>query len=242
MRSASAIALTLLGAAALAGCATTQQLSARAGVRAQRTLASRRALFVTHVNRDVAVLAATLVHGRHGRAAVVVRLRNRRGAAVSDLPLSVGVRLPGGRLAVLNRRGGLPYFQTHAPVLPARATVTWVFLARRPIPSGARPFARVGRPVPHPPTRVRALPQLDVSVAHRRERASVAATLVNDSDVPQYDLDVYAWAARGHRVVAAGRVRVPHLGTHARRTLAIPLVGDAHGADVHVAAPPTLFQ
>jgi hypothetical protein len=236
------LVLAALAAVPLAGCATTQQLSARAGVRAQRTLASRRALFVTHVNRDVAVLGTTLVRGRHGRAAVVVRLRNRRGRPFSDLPLSVGVRLPGGRLAVLNRRGGLPYFQTHAPVLPARATVTWVFLARRPIPSGARPFARAGRPPAHPLTRVGPLPQLEVSVAHRHARATIPATVVNDSDVPQYDLDVYAWATRAHRVVAAGRVRIAHLGTHARHSVAIPLIGDVRGVDVHVVAPPTLFR
>lgn len=220
--------------AALCGCATTQQQSARAKLVAQRTLAARQALVVRHADPRVAVLGAVLLAGRRD-GAVVVRLRNRTRTTLADLPVTVGLRVRGRRV-VLNGRGGLPYFQTHVPALAAGASAMWVLaLPGRPLPGGT-PWVRVGAPA----RTARALPLLAVALG-RRTRRGVAVRVVNRSAVPQYDLTVYAWARRGGRLVAAGRASAAHLGTGARVTLRVPLVGDARGATIQVSVPPTLL-
>jgi hypothetical protein len=262
VRSASAVsAAVLVGllAGSLAGCATTQQQSARLKVRAERLLASARPVFVAHAGPQVAVLATALLRGHGSSAAIVVRLRNRTRALVSDLPLTVGLRDPAGCVRALNRRAGLPYLQTHAPALAPGATAIWVFPfhARGALRGG--PLARVGGVATLPAraagdaarasagtagggaTRAAdALPRVTATVTGPPRDGRVAVTVANDSGVPQYDLDVYALARRGRRLVAAGRASLAHLGTGARRTISIRLIGDLRGARVAVTAPPTL--
>ncbi len=226
----------------LAGCATTQQQSARARVVARRVLATQRPLHVRETDRQIGVLGTALVRG-HGRSAIVVRLRNSGPAPVSDLPLALSVRVGGGRVVALNRRAGLPYFQTHAPALAAGATVAWVFTTHARVPHGAL-VVRVGRPSRASQTAtLRTLPRTDVALLpSARGLRSVRATIANRSGVPQYALEVYAVARRGRRIVAAGRALVAHLGSDGRTTVRIPLIGDARGATVRVMAPPTLFS
>ena len=72
---------------------------------------------------------------------------------MSDLPISVGVRVNGKRPIYLNRQSPaeLSYFAAHLPVVAAGGTLTWVYTTDRRLPGHARPFALVGGTRPTPP-------------------------------------------------------------------------------------------
>jgi hypothetical protein len=60
--------------------------------------------------------------------------------------------------------------------------------------------------------------------------------------VPQYQLQVYAFAERGGRVLAAGSLTVPELAGQATRRLTVGILGDPRGIPIRVEAHPTTFQ
>jgi hypothetical protein len=64
----------------------------------------------------------------------------------------------------------------------------------------------------------------------------------NHSDVPQYGLQVYAFAQRGGRYVAAGKTEIEHLGTGKQVTVAVPLTGSARKLPLRAEAIPTMFE
>jgi len=257
------LAACLLGAALLAsglsGCVSTQQKNARAKLAATRLLEGRRTQRVGAPNRLVAVDSVAVVRGAR-RTAVVVTLRSRAAEPLTDLPVAVGVRTASGRRVVLNARRGLGWFETHVAALDGGGRATWVFTTRRPVPSG-RPFAVVGAAGGGPAvaSSARSLPAVRATAAG--EAASVGAAVaaaggragaarpararvavVNDSDVPQRDVQVYAWARRDGRWVAAGRAAVRELAPGARATVALPLVGAARPGELRAAALPTIFE
>jgi hypothetical protein len=228
MSAARSVSGLLLAAVVLGGCTTTQDVNQRYALRANRILAGREPIRVTEANPAVAVQRVSVVRG-HGTA-VVVELVNRTGDALTDLPISVGV---GKRY--LNARKGLDYFQTRVAAIAPHGRTRFVFATRKPVPKG-KPFARVGtQDAPHSGL-VSALPRLAVSgdAAHAEVR--------NASDIPQYNLPVYALVREHGRYVAAGRAIVEELDHHAASTVAIRLAGTAGGGDVELEALPTIFR
>jgi hypothetical protein len=234
------LAACLLGAVLLAGglsgCVSTQQKNARAKLAATRLLEGRRALRVGAPNRLVAVESVGVVRGGR-RTAVVVELRSRAAEPLTDLPVAVGVRTAGGRRVVLNARRGLGWFETHVAALDGGGGATWVFTTRRPVPAG-RPFAVVGAAGGGPAvaSRARSLPAVRAAVVDGRVAVS------NDSDVPQRDVQVFAWARRDGRWVAAGRAAVRELAPGAQATVSPPLAGSARAGELRAAAIPTIFE
>ena len=223
---------------AVSGCATTQDANKRASIQADRTLASRKALVLNGTDPTVQVVRTSVVPGNHGSAIVVV-LRNRGDASVSDLPIEVGRR--GGD--PFNARPNVPYFQSHAPAIAAGAETTWVYVTKEKIGSGPV-YARIGEQPALAP-KARDVPELDVSDAssHRGKGGSaVVAEVSNSTGIPQYGLDVYAVARRGGRYVAAGRASLTHLGVDQKAELTLNLIGDAKGSQIQIYAPPTLFE
>jgi len=85
------------------------------------------------------------------------------------------------------------------------------------------------------------VPQLDVTGA-RVVKGSAVAEVSNPTGVPQYKLEVYAWAQKGGRYVAAGHADLSFLNGGDTATVHVPLVGDPRGARIHVEAPPSIFQ
>jgi hypothetical protein len=221
-------------AAAVSGCATTQDSNKRISVRFDRTLASRKPLELKGTDPDVKVIRTAVVDGKDGSAIVVV-LRNTGDVPVNDLPIEVGPQ--GGE--PINTAANVPYFQSHAPAIAPGAEVTWVYASKDPIGS-SEAFARVGAPASPPLTTAGHVAELEAS--GKGGDSSVQAEVTNDTGVPQYDLDVYAVARKGGRFVAAGRVSLEHLGVSKSAHLILPLVGDAKGTQVQVFAPQTLFQ
>jgi hypothetical protein len=224
----------LVLAAAVSGCATTQDSNERASIQADRTLASREPLALKGSDREVRVVSTSVVRGKDGSAIVVV-LRNTGSKPVNDLPIEVG---PEGGEPV-NTRPNVPYFQSHAPAIGPGGEATWVYVSKDPLHAD-RAFARVGAPSSPPVTTAGHLSEIEAGgSAHG---SAVQAVVTNDIGIPQYDLDVYAVARKGGRYVAAGRASLEHLGVSKTARLRLPLIGDAKGAQVHVYAPQTLFQ
>lgn len=228
----------------LGGCVSTQRENARAELVANRTLAGRAPLRLHRPSRTVRVVRVALVRGAR-ESAFVVWLRNRGAQPATDVPLAVGVRGADGRRIAVNERGALDWFRTHVPSIGAGATTTWVLVAHRPLPAGA-PYAVAGAAggavVSHASG---ALPALAARVvpAHRAAaRDGVLVLLVNRSAIPQYDVQVYAVARDGERVLAAGAASLRHLGTHERARVRIALAGAAGRHTVRVAALPTIFE
>lgn len=242
MRSASApIAALLVLVLALAGCDTTQQQSARAKLTATRLLAGRDPLLVRTPDPAIRVGRVELV--RHaGAAAVVVELHNTSAAPLTDLPISVGLATDRRHRRYLNRRGGLGYFENHVAAIPARGETTWVFTTHRLAGASGRPFAVVGAPARPPISSASGrLPDI-AATATSPAGPRVGVRLLNGAGVPQYGLPVYVLARRGSRYVAAGRVTVAHLGSHAGAAVKVRLIGTTRGAALTVLAQPTIFD
>jgi hypothetical protein len=244
-----ATAAVLAAAAALAGCATTQQEAARLQLNAARIRASELRTRVTVPGRVVEVTrVARLVTG--GRTAFVVQVRNSGPKPVSDLPISVGVRVASKRAIYVNLQSPaeLSYFAAHLPLVAAGATLTWVYTTDRRLPAHARPFALVGATPSNTAPRAQPLPVIRASAVSPVAAASVASasplavSLHNLSSIPQYQLQVYAVAERAGRYVAAGSFTVPHLGSNASSRLKLPLLGHINHARLQIEAAPTIFQ
>ena len=233
-RVSSACAVTLPVAVMLSGCVSTQTTAARARLVNDRVLAATRPTEVVRSNPEVGVGAPVLIRSAAGTA-VVIPVQNRSSSALTDLPISVGIRTRTGRTVFLNRSAGIDYFESHVAAIPPRGSVTWVFTTGRRVTPG-RPFATVGFPQLHP-SLAGGLPRITASW---RGTASVSVT--NQSAIPQDDLPVYVVAVRGGRDVGAARAAVAHLGTHRRATVTVNLPGGAGRATLYVIALPTIFS
>ncbi|HEV7773703.1 MAG TPA: hypothetical protein VGO48_10500 [Conexibacter sp.] len=235
-----------IGSGGLSGCVSTQDKNARAKLVADRTIEGRKPLWLGGRSRDLRVLHVDRVRGRHG-GALVVTLRNRGTSALTDVPIVVGVRSAGDRRTELNGGRGLAWFQTHLPAIGAGETTTWIYTTRRALPPG-RPYAVAGRAssagtLPRIAATVERAPAARRAGARRRSTpAAVRVALANDSDVPQYGLQVYAVVRAHGRVIAAGTATVRHLGSRGRASARVALFGapGRHAARVH--ALPTIFE
>ena len=70
----------------------------------------------------------------------------------------------------------------------------------------------------------------------RRSRSS------NNVGFTQFDLAVFAWATEGDRIVAGGFADAGDLEDGETENLTVSLIGDPKGAELHVSAPPTIFE
>ena len=162
-------AATLPLAVLLTGCVSTQTVGARARLVDARIITSQSPTEVTRANPAVSVGVPVVI--RAGTAtAIVVTLRNDAGRSLTDLPISIGVRIPSGRTKYLNRSANLDYFESHIASIGSRAVTEWVFTTTQHIPRG-RPFATVGFSPLHS-TVGPSLPSLAVSRARQYETTS----------------------------------------------------------------------
>jgi hypothetical protein len=229
-----------LAATALAGCKTTQQSNDRLELRAKRELASRVPVDVRKQNPEIKVERTAVVDGAKGKGgAIVAVLKNVTGHVTNDLPIEVGV---GGQ--PLNSGKTFTYGQTRAPALDPGEETTWVFQSDKPLPAGA-PFARVGTPPSPPLATTGSLPGIEADPApgvSAAANSTLSVKITNKSDIPQYDLEVYAAARKGQRYVVAGTTGVEHLGSNGSTTVDVPLTGDAKGTRVQLFIAPIYFK
>jgi hypothetical protein len=224
-----------LAATALAGCKTTQQSNDRLELRADRTLASRVPIDVAKQSPDVRVERTAVVDGAKGGAIVAV-LKNVSDHVTSDLPIEAGV---GGQ--PLNSGKTFSYGQTRAPALDPGEETTWVFQSDKRLPPGA-PFARVGTAPSPALATTGSLPEIDASPASGSTNSTLSVKITNKSDIPQYDLEVYAVAKKGQQYTAAGAAAIEHLGSNGSKTVDVPLAGETKGAQVQLFISPIYFK
>jgi hypothetical protein len=247
-RALGAVAL-VVAAAALGGCATTQQAAKRLQLNSARIRASEVPTRVAVSGNAVRVTRVAVVPGRGGTA-FVVQVHNPAARPVSDLPISVGVRVGHKPPRYLNVRSPseFSYYDAHLPAVAAGGTLTWVYATARRLPARARPFAIVGD-VPSVAAPAGRLPVIRASasstlghVAANAAGSQLAVVLHNLSTIPQYQLQVYAYALSGDRYVAAGNLTVPHLGSQARQMSKVGLLGRVNHARLQIEALPTIVQ
>ncbi len=229
-------------ALAVGGCVSTEQKAAWAHVQDLRIIASQSPTVVRRPGSDLRVTAVTLLRA-HGRLAIVVALRNLSAHAVSDVPISVGLRGRRGARTYLNRAAGTDYFKTHVAVVPARGSETWVFTARAPSHLTGAPFALAGDEPSPPITEVRTIPQLRAVLVPltSARRHGPRLTVTNLSSIPQTQLQVYGVALAHGRYTAAGSATIGTLGTGNSTTTQLHLVGQPSGGPVRLEVLPTMF-
>ena len=174
----------------------------------------------------------SLVRGRRARA-IVVDLRNRSDRTLTDLPVDVGVRAPGGRHALNARATSTGSGPTCPRSRPAVRPVG--VQARRG--RAPRQAVRTVGVRPRDLSRASSLPRL---VATASRVAPAAARVENPSEIPQYGLQVYASARRGP-LPRRGQAGVDHLGP-ARRGRPHPADRAASRGALRVFAVPTIFE
>ena len=230
-----------LVALALTGCETTAEKSAKLEREAKshgvQTVA--KGLSITRQSKQVEVLSATVVNSSEGSAAIVT-LRNTSARALRDIPLAVTVRDARGAIVYSNSGAGLAHTLVSAPVLAAHGELTWIddqVQARGGAPASVS--AEVGEA---PPARG-AIPRIGIEGTRLFEDQTngvgAEGTAVNHSRVAQQELVIYALALRSGRVVAAGRAVLPQLAADASTHFQVFFIGDPHGAQLQVSAPPT---
>jgi hypothetical protein len=248
VRSASAFCIVLVLLAttalvALTGCDTTQDKAARLKIRSARTLASRHVTRVGEPAHAVKVLSAALLAGKD-ESAIAVELRNDGDEPVNDLPLLVGVEGRDGKREYLNADRDVAYFKAHTAGLGPGEDGVWVYTSRHELDPSATAFAEVGDgPVPPLPAAA-SLPEVDLGAPSHSgsDPGRVEVEVSNELGFPQYDLTVFAWATRDGRLVAAGRASAGDLEAGEVEPVTLKLIGDPKDAELHISAPPTIYQ
>jgi hypothetical protein len=238
--SARRVVAALAGAVLLTGCTTTQHEAQRERVDSARQRAALESTRVTVANTVVAPTSISEVRAAH-RTAFIVSIRNAGKRPVTDLPISIGYTTAGGTSVYLNSAADLDYFQAHLPVIRAGGELTWVYTANRALPAGARAFARIGRKRSAPALLTEMNVKIKVSYRYSTSSGSLTVELDNPSGVPQYQLQLYAYAKRGAQYVGAANTTITSLGAGAQRNVHLGLVGES-GGDLHVQAIPTILQ
>lgn len=232
--------VALTAAVALAGCTTTQHEAQRERLDSARLRAALESTRVTTANTIVRPSSIAEVRS-DGSTAFIVTVRNRGRRAVTDLPISVGYSRPGGAAVYLNSATDLNYFQAHLPAIMAGAALTWVYTTAHSVPAAARPFARVGLKPSAPALLTQTNVRVGVSYSYDSAERSLNVHLSNPTSVPQYQLQVYAFARRGGQYVGAANATVMNLGAGSRATIHLGLVGGP-GEKLNVQAVPTILQ
>lgn len=240
VRSGRSAAVAFAVAIALGGCTTTQHEAQRERLDSARQRAALETTRVTVANPVVTPTTVAEVRA-DGRTAFVVSIRNRGHRWVTDLPISLGYTTAGGESVYLNSEANLDYFQAHLPPIRAGGSLTWVYTADRTVSSGVHLFARVGRKASAPARLTEMNVRIGLSYRYLPASRSVVVRLNNRTSVPQYELQVYAYAKRGGRYVGAANATVMDLGAGSRQSVRLRVVGRLSGR-LHVEAVPTILQ
>ena len=109
------------------------------------------------------------------------------------------------------------------------------------MPAAARPFARVGLKPSAPALLTETNVNIHMSYRYTAEYRIADVHLDNPTSVPQYQLQVYAYAKRDGHYVGAANATVMNLGAGSGRSVRLGLVGEP-GSQLHVQAIPTILQ
>lgn len=223
--------------AAVAGCETTQELSARRAREAPAVNASTALVPLGRATAGVRVGRPVLLRGASS-SAVAVEVRNAGRRTLHDVPIGVRV-LDGTRSAYTNRTAGLQRGLLRLPALHPGERVVWVNDQLPVLPKGATVKAAGGRATPIAASAVPRLRVGTVRVADDGGQSVARGRVVNPSATVQDDLTVFVVGRRRGRIVTAGVARIPRLAARGTSPFTAFLVGDARGATLRAAAPAT---
>jgi hypothetical protein len=234
-------AAALVALAPLTGCESSQDKSARLAKKGGVAF-SRKGLDVKQLNANVKVLGATVLQDKNG-AATVVDLRNNSTSTLVNVPISIDVLGPGRKTVFKNDAAGLETSLVSASVLEPRTDFAWVNDQVTAAGTAIAVDARVGQASGHAPAQ---LPKIEVSAPTITDDPvsgmEASGTVTNKSSIEQKQLIIYAVARRGAKVVAAGRGEIARLRVGKKAGYHIFFIGDPKGAQVSIAAPPTVLQ
>jgi len=231
-----AAAIAAAAALVLGGCETTQQQSARIGLRLGHQSARAGTTRIGARNRVVRVVRTAIVAG--SPAAVAVELTNTSATAQAAIPVLIAARDAKGATVYRNDTRGIQPSLQQLALLPAHTTAWWV--DNEVLASGGAATAvtvQVGAA-----SATRTVPR----VAARDPQASdsfpgphVDVTVHSAAAAAQSQLPLYAVAIRAGRVVGAGRALIPSLGGGASATAEIPMTGAVSGATIAITVAPS---
>jgi hypothetical protein len=234
------VAVTLAIALPLAGCTTTQHEAQRERLDSARQRAALRPTRVTVANPLVTATALATIRAGDVTA-FVATVRNGGRHAVSDLPISIGYTRADGASVYLNSAADLGYFQAHLPAIRAGHALTWVYTTTRSLPPATHAFARVGQRPAVPAKLTEMGVHIELGYGHRAGARAIAIELRNPTSVPQYQLQIYAYAQERGRYVAAGDATIADLAAGSKHRLRLALIGSST-KQLHVEAVPTILQ
>ncbi|MBE2320034.1 hypothetical protein DVA67_028980 [Solirubrobacter sp. CPCC 204708] len=228
-----------LALVAFAGCESTQAKSARLERQAQAAK-TEKGVVVTRDAPEIEVGEAAVLQDANG-AATAVELRNKSGAPLVGLPISVSVLDAAKKPVYTNDTPGLDASLVSVPALAGGERLVWVNDQVTLAGEGKEVTARVGTGgKPGPPE----LPEMEITglkvTTDVGGSATGVGTVHNRSDVLQRRLVVFVAARKADRVVAAGRAIVEQLPAGKSANFTAFLIGDAAGAELSAAAPPTI--
>jgi C4-type Zn-finger protein len=225
----------------LVACESTQDKSAKLAKQAVN-LKHQSGLKVTKVSRDVKVRTTAVLNDPNGTAAVVT-VRNTSKKTLVQVPIAIDVKGRKGKSVFANDDPGLEPSLVAVSVLRPGEQLSWVDDQVQATATPRRVKAKVGEERGRAPAR---LPRIQISPPKLEvdPTSGVLAVgkLTNESGVLQRNLVVYAVARKGGRIVAAGRGAVEKLKPHHKATYQVFFIGNPRGAQLSLAAPPTVLR
>lgn len=228
--------------ASLAGCESSQERNKELAAAGATLLNGEKGLVVREQNADVRAVETTVVHDENG-AAVVAVVRNRGGAPVGRVPIAIDVAGAGGKSVYRNDTPGLDPSLVEVTGVPAHGEVAWV---NDQVVATGEPkavAARVGQAKGGAP---RELPRIELGEPALKDDpvtgVEAVGRVTNASDVEQKRLVVFCVARKDGKVVAAGRAIVDRLAPGKHKQFHVYFIGDPRGAQLTVAAPPTVLE
>jgi hypothetical protein len=225
----------------LVACESTQDKSARLAKEAVN-LKHQSGLRVTKVSRDVKVRTTAVLSDANGTAAVVT-VRNTSKRTLVQVPIAIDVKGRKGASVFANDDPGLEPSLVAVSALRPGEQLSWVDDQVQATATPRSVKAKVGEQHGRAPAR---LPRIGISPPKLEvdPTSGVLAVgkLTNQSSLLQRSVVIYAVARKGGRIVAAGRGAVEKLKPHDKATYQVFFIGDPRGAQLSLAAPPTVLR
>lgn len=241
LRTIALAGLTLLAAASLVACESTQSRSAELEKEGAKTLLADSGVKIQKESTDVKVTSATVLSDANG-GAVVVGLHNSSDKNLVDVPILIDVIGAKGKSVYTNAIPGIEPALAAVPYIPAGGDVDWV---NDQVLTAGKPKSVKVKVGDSTDSYAGALPKIQVS-APKIEGDPVSGieatgTVVNETGEDQERLLLYAVGRSGGKVVAAGRGAIEHLKPDTKPLhYDIFFIGDPTGTDLEVTQFPTL--
>lgn len=242
-RSRSRSSLGLGGAAllvaALAGCETTAEQSARLAKLGRAAVRSEKGLSITQGSSSVKVVSTTVLRDQNGIAAVVT-LRNEGTKTLLNVPIAIQVRDGQNKTVFQNSAPGLEPSLTSVAALAPGKQFTWVNdqVQASGAPSSVTATVGAAKAASRPP------PSLIVQQVRSTEDPAsgpgAAGVVVNAGKVEQDKVVLYGVGLKGSKVVAAGRAILTKVPPRRPTRFQLFFIGDPRGAQLRIAAPATV--